>query len=243
MSRPPATASSRRDPTALLCERCGYRIDGLPGDHNCPECGLPVTHSTVDSIRGLTCWEHDQNPIAFLRTSLAICGRPSRFFRKLRTRPDQRPLRAGRTFAAYHVAGSSGIIATATVGHYGLVLDLGPWILWPMAWLVILAAVVLSVELLMRIAGWLTTKEAAWRDMRLPKPVVERTLDYQVACVSAAALLPLTVVAGYRLTGGVLGHAGFVGYLVTLSGVTVIGAVYFFLTFWAAMRAVRYANV
>jgi hypothetical protein len=50
-------------------------------------------------------------------------------------------------------------------------------------------------------------------------------------------------VAGYRLTGGVLGHAGFVGYLVTLSGVTVIGAVYFFLTFWAAMRAVRYANV
>src|SRR5439155_6058558 len=29
----------------LLCEFCGYTLNGLPAESNCPECGMPIASS------------------------------------------------------------------------------------------------------------------------------------------------------------------------------------------------------
>ena len=33
------------DEYTLLCERCGYIIEGLPTDNPCPECNRPIALS------------------------------------------------------------------------------------------------------------------------------------------------------------------------------------------------------
>ena len=42
--------------TDLLCERCGYVLNGLPADGRCPECGTPLDES-VNYRRHPPAWE------------------------------------------------------------------------------------------------------------------------------------------------------------------------------------------
>lgn len=49
------------DEYTLLCERCGYVIEGLPKEGECPECGKPIAESLPERRVG-TPWQ--QNPTA-----------------------------------------------------------------------------------------------------------------------------------------------------------------------------------
>src|SRR4051812_49598289 len=42
----------------LLCEACGYTLNGLPEDSNCPECGKPIRES-IGSERQVPRWERE----------------------------------------------------------------------------------------------------------------------------------------------------------------------------------------
>ena len=61
----------------ILCEGCGYTLNGLPEDGRCPECGKPVAES-IDAARTAPAWEHPEvhRPAAFVATTAAVSGWP-----------------------------------------------------------------------------------------------------------------------------------------------------------------------
>src|SRR5438552_8942601 len=120
--------------TDILCERCGYTLNGLPESGNCPECGERIAASTVDAGRRLSAWDQPiASPLlAFLDTSAAVLLRPSRFFRSLATRGD---VSRARDFAQLHWILASTMFGIAAATHalwfwtFGMSLN---WSLWLM---------------------------------------------------------------------------------------------------------------
>lgn len=55
------------DEYTLLCERCGYVIEGLPSDGACPECGKPISESLPERRVG-TPWQQWPSLPNLLRT-------------------------------------------------------------------------------------------------------------------------------------------------------------------------------
>src|SRR5205809_1111709 len=86
--------------TDLLCEGCGYTLNGLPEESNCPECGKPLAQSRR-SVRRVPAWESgDGRDVRnFLATTAAVLFRPTQFYKTLATRRDVRP---ARLFADIH---------------------------------------------------------------------------------------------------------------------------------------------
>jgi hypothetical protein len=184
--------------TDLLCESCGYVLNGLPPDSRCPECGQPAADSDP-KLRGLTPWEltdGDGFPSAgaFLSTSAAVLFRPSRFYRTLATRTDT-PLAI--TFAQIYWMTASVFFGLAAWAH-------ATWFIFhdPKTQLNLLAVVgvaVLAYVFLVsmnRLAAWLTHWEATYRGLRLTLPVVRRGLrfhavHYVPVAVGAAATVVL----------------------------------------------------
>src|SRR5580704_4669314 len=85
--------------TDVLCESCGYILNGLPESGNCPECGSPIDLSVAERHRTPPVWE-DVERGAFVRFWLAtgqIIFQPTRFFRSSTSRGDlSAPLRFAR---------------------------------------------------------------------------------------------------------------------------------------------------
>ena len=73
----------RPDPHTLLCERCGYIIEGLPAGANCSECGTPVAASLPESRTGSP-WQTRRGVRPFLATSWLVIRRPARLFSSVR---------------------------------------------------------------------------------------------------------------------------------------------------------------
>src|SRR6187401_883590 len=72
-----------KDPSTLLCERCGYIIQGLAPPIACSECGLPIADS-LPSARTGTPWQNCPGLIAWLRTNIALLRRTVAMFRIVR---------------------------------------------------------------------------------------------------------------------------------------------------------------
>src|SRR5580658_3900506 len=43
--------------TDILCENCGYMLNGLPPSGNCPECGTAIDFSVSERLRQPPLWE------------------------------------------------------------------------------------------------------------------------------------------------------------------------------------------
>jgi hypothetical protein len=111
-------------------------------------------------------------------------------------------------------------------------------------WLALSAGAVLFFWITTRLAARLTAWEAAYRGLRLPAAVVQRTMYYHAAHSLPVAVLALLVTVGFRplVTRGAFGGHAVEYYLYALSGAVVLSAAYLFQTYWIAMRAVMYAN-
>lgn len=56
-----------KDEFTLLCERCGYVIEGLDPEGACPECGKAIAESLPERREG-TAWQAGRSPVSLLRT-------------------------------------------------------------------------------------------------------------------------------------------------------------------------------
>src|SRR5688572_20683909 len=96
--------------TDLLCENCGYVLNGLPDNGRCPECGKPTSDSSPQR-RSLPAWEAARGglwrrPTAFITTSAEVLFRPTRFYRTLAVHDETRQAFA---FAQLHWAASAAL--------------------------------------------------------------------------------------------------------------------------------------
>lgn len=65
--------------STLLCESCGYVLEGLSFQGNCPECGAPIAHSLPERRVGSE-WQKRASLRAWLRTSWSALTRPRLLF-------------------------------------------------------------------------------------------------------------------------------------------------------------------
>lgn len=234
--------------TDILCESCGYTLNGLPDDSRCPECGDPIAQSTAAAGRSLTGFEQRTGASSFVMTTLAVLLRPTRFYRGLLTRVSHP---AASWFARRHRLIASFFFTLTALGHLiwlestglrpltGRDLN-GTILLFIIAW----TGLYYLMGGLTRLAAWLSSMEGAYWGMRLPGPSVRRCLCYHSACYLPISVLAATIVWGYRwlILGGVVTRSSGMIYLYTLSGAVIVSAGYLFYMYMIAMRQTRYAN-
>lgn len=63
----------------LLCETCGYVLEGLETEPRCPECGTAMAWS-LPSRRTGTSWQRSPGLWTWFRTTWMMCGKPRALF-------------------------------------------------------------------------------------------------------------------------------------------------------------------
>lgn len=230
----------------LLCEGCGYVLSGLPDGARCPECGRDAADSHPD-LRHLPAWEDpaDGRPeiVRFLLTTLAVIFRPRAFYRSLATRHDGR---GAYSFGVIHWVLSALLLGAAVYLHARWFTDLSGVVRRGNLLLALLmvAAVFFFLELTTSLAARLTHWEATYRGLRMPTPVVLRSMYYHAAHYVPVCAIALATVVGYQylLSRGALSALSAPTYLYVLCAEVILGAFYLFKTYWTAMRNVMYAN-
>src|SRR5688572_7545945 len=163
--------------TDVLCEGCGYTLNGLPETGNCPECGKEIDGG-LGAGRGLTRWEIRPSRKAFVETTLAVLFAPRGFYATLATRVDTPQ---ALLFARSHRAIASLLFYAAAMQHFlwmtntGLGISVGTtmWLLVVMI-LVGPALVYFCLTGVTALAAWLSSLEARYWGMRLPHRIVRR---------------------------------------------------------------------
>jgi hypothetical protein len=234
------------DESDLLCEGCGYTLNGLPTSGNCPECGKPISAS-LGTHRNLSQVESHGGLGGFIQTTWAVLWRPKRFFRRLTTRTQSKP---ARRFATVHLILATGLFGFAALGHLNWIMDISSQ-RWIKLYGFIMSTMPVSVALLFftllglkKLAAWLSAIEAKYWGMRLPYSVVLRGLDFHTAHYLPVGILAVAIVWGYRvlLECQIVSHRYDANYLYTLCGMVILSAIYLFQTYWIAMKAMMWAN-
>jgi len=241
--------------SALLCEKCGYIVDGIPRDSLCPECATPIADSLPQN-RQPPLWEREDGPAIrrFAITTAQIIFKPTRFFRSINSRAD---LQSSHSFASGHYWISS-ILLGATAYVHGIWA--WPWIwyvggahpiqtrqVWGILMLTLFSAaaywlLVITAALAARLTAW----EAAYRGLRLPRRVVQRALHYHSAHYLPVALLAFVTVVGHQILIRKFPNLDLyhnaTRYLYILCAQVILAAGYLFTTYWTGMRNLMYAN-
>jgi hypothetical protein len=236
--------------TDILCENCGYMLNGLPASGNCPECGTTIDISVSERFRQPSLWETIGDPrpkwLRFLLTSSQIVFHPKRFYRSSTSRGQ---INSAYRFAQIHWWISAVLFGLAAWMHWRSELMLHyvkspPWLtpaLLPTLPLITYIALSATIGLAARLTTW----EARYRGFRLPHNVVLRALYYHSAHVLPVALIVFLTCAGYhyllRYWLGVFTTSE-PTYLYILCGEVLVSAAYLFNTYWIGMRGWMYAN-
>lgn len=235
--------------TDILCEACGYTLNGLPGNSNCPECGQTIESSTTAAGRGMTGFEERSGLSSFVATTIAVLLRPKKFYRALATRKSHP---AAEWFAQRHRFIAAFLFTGAGLGYALWVesMRMRPRLLGrdtlalPMVWLFGSIGLYFLMTGITRLAAWLSSMEGAYWGMRLPLPVVQRCLRYHTAAYLPIAIVANILVWGWRWAVSFWPMLAIYGvqFAVSLSVAVVLSAWYLFWMYMVAMRNTRYAN-
>ncbi len=83
-----ANARAWQDEYTLLCERCGYVVEGLPAEGACPECGKPIAESLPERRTGSP-WQQDPCVRTLLHTWIATLAAPRQLLDTIRVGDDR----------------------------------------------------------------------------------------------------------------------------------------------------------
>jgi hypothetical protein len=240
--------------TDLLCEACGYILNGLPDHSKCPECGEAIARSVLPDVRKPSPIEVEWSDATFRSTTWAILFRKRSFFSTTYTRGQSASV---DRFGRRHRTISAVLFTLALLGH-GLfmfkVRGPGPIparsLMLPVVLLMPLAAIAVGVIVFVvldqtgRLAAYLTSKESRFWGMRLPADAIGRAMQFHSANYLPVGILFILITWGYHL----LLFFEFVTlvtattYLLTLCVAVVLSAVWLFESFVIAMRRIRFAN-
>jgi hypothetical protein len=232
--------------TDVLCEGCGYTLNGLPEAGNCPECGQAI-EASLGPHRRLSPFEANGSLRAFVETTLAVLLRPTAFYGTLRARQDTVRSVA---FANYHRLVASVLFALAAFGHLLWVLSASGIPYDHELWLDMMAFVASFLIILplmvgvTALASWLSAIEAKYWGMRLPRPIVRRAMRFHAACYLPVGLLAAAIVWGFRVAmlKRLIPPDRATWYLYTLCAAVILSAAYLFRMYWIAMKGMMYAN-
>jgi len=242
--------------TDLLCEKCGYVLNGLPDSSRCPECGTPIAES-IGNHRHLPAWEMPGSKSAkFFRTTAAVLFRPTNFYRTFAVHGS---VPAAHRFARWHWWISAALFAIAAIVHsvwFWLDIPALPrptnrWVYIGTSaaglgiWVIATYLTYLMLDGITKLAARLTDWEARYRGLRLPYDVVLRGMYYH-----AAHYVPVALLAAFTVVGGQLFMAfskvpinsTMYAYVYGLSGEVIVSAAYLFYTYWIGMRNMMFAN-
>lgn len=239
--------------TDILCERCGYTLNGLPDTGNCPECGDAIANSLSQDGRTLSEYESDPRPRTFWKTTFRVIFDTKRFYRTLRGRVEDEA--KSKRFSGAHRWIVSVFFALCATGH-------GLWLLQMMGYplvgfegtgglisgLFVFAGLVgftfMILSSITRLAQWLTTIEARYWGFRLSLPVVRRAMRFHSANYLPVGVVAAACVCGYQLLRHfrIIGFAYDTWYIYGLCALVVLSAGYLFQTYWIGMKNLMYAN-
>lgn len=80
---PPARHDPREEYT-LLCETCGYVLEGLDQGGNCPECGKPIKESLPELARPGSPWQQSPSLRSLIDTCREMLYRPRPLLERVR---------------------------------------------------------------------------------------------------------------------------------------------------------------
>jgi hypothetical protein len=234
--------------SALLCEKCGYIVNGIPMDSLCPECAAPIVES-LPQRRQPSLWESAQQTsfISFWRTTAQLIFTPAKFFRALTPHGD---MQRTAIFARWHLVIACMLFGSAAFIHAGWAwgmfqgksdeLDIFFDVLFILVFsLAAYAMLAITTALAARLTAW----EAAYRGLRLPRTVVQRALHFHSAHYLPVALLTFLTIGGHQVLIHKTNIDQFaVPYLYVLCAEVILAAGYLFSTYWKGMRNLMYAN-
>ena len=158
------TPSSKREWTdeyTLLCEKCGYVIEGLETNGNCPECGKPIAESLPERRVG-TPWQQSRGLWSLLRTWYRVIRHPRRVMDEIQLQATSGDY---LTLATLSVSSTIAILALLPLSHtsnprtifFGLIITL----------IISLIYVVISF-LIIAFFSWIGRLSAMKRGFRIP---------------------------------------------------------------------------
>ena len=247
-SRQPAPAEGD-----LLCESCGYLLNGLEAlsDAHCPECGEPLSTSLDPLARKPSPIEVTWTPATFWMTTGSVLFRKRKFFRETKARAGDAAT-VGR-FGSLHRIFAAALFGIAAAIHLAFTAENRLWLVrWELVHVAGIAAAACAFSAiaygLLRFVTWsaerMTAVESKFWGMRLSPAMLRRAMNFHAANYLPVGLLAVAVTGGYRLAIGtelITAQWG-VAYLVTLSAAVVAGALWLFESFVIAMRRIRLAN-
>lgn len=238
---------------SILCEKCGYILDHLPIELNCPECGKPVRESAEGLDRRPPVVERDGPSIRTrLLTMFEIIVHPFTWFRTLTLASHSYQRRFG-----WHMMALSSLL-------FGLAAGLHlRWIVWFFGWgsasysnsFEVFALMVFSMTMFLslivffviliseKLVAYFTVIEARFWGYRLWKDVVKRVMSYHIAHLVPISFITLLIVAlnlANSLSQTVRINPRH--YLYALCIWVLIASGWLMSTYVSAMRAVMFAN-
>ncbi|MFN0012876.1 MAG: hypothetical protein ACKVS8_14680 [Phycisphaerales bacterium] len=164
-----STSVSGAEALPLLCEFCGYCIEGVPETGNCPECGRAIYDSLPERRTGSP-WQRRANNRGARNTWRWAVRRPERLFGRIRIDRDtswslrHRSARHAASWFCLPLLGQG--MAALALGEVGWMMAglLLAGVLWPMAYLAFVALIKLEeagVRFFGRRRGWRVTPSVA----------------------------------------------------------------------------------
>ncbi len=249
------------DDTTLLCERCGYTLEGLPHTGACPECGVPIRES-LPARRDGSPWQRSPGARTWLLTNAGTVRSPRERFRSA-TIEARRPLlllAVNSLLAGLLVAlpWTGVLIGDPSRGGSGL-RGQALFIIMLFAWSALIAATLMLLTFVER-AGvrffaarrrWRLSAAAAWQVCG------HASVGWLAAPLTAfLSLIVLTILVRafgigpqgvFRVRLGTLFQSGPIGwgdfvYSVVLGGSALVGLLVFEVLVYVGVRECRFAN-